>query len=112
MNRNQKIVLYVEVVLLLIMFNFPPYFGIDRENERQVHAQMGYYPFWSPPSSTDVFQELSEQFPSIRGQEERLESFESGLNKVMLTFNVVISLLVTGFLVFLFRTKKATEPVS
>jgi hypothetical protein len=90
------------------MFIFPPYFGIDRENARQVHAQLGYYPFWSPPSSSDVFQALSEQFPSIRGQEERLESFESGLNKVLLTFNVVLSLLVTGVLLFIFRTKKTS----
>jgi hypothetical protein len=108
MNRKQKLVLYIEVVLLLVMFIFPPYFGIDRNSEGQVHAGMGYYPFWSPPSSSDVFQVLSEQFPSIQGQEERLDSFESGLNKVLLTFNVVLSLLVTGCLLLLFRTRKTS----
>ena len=106
MNRVQKLVLVAEVVLLLVMFIFPPYFGIDRESEGQVHAAMGYYPFWSPPTSSDVFRALAEQFPSLQGQEERLGSFESGLNKVQLTANVAMSLLVTGFLLFLFRTRK------
>jgi hypothetical protein len=113
MNRKQRVVLLIELALLAVMFVFPPYAGIDRESEGRIHAPLGYYPFWSPPTSQDVFHALRERFPSLEvpdadgrtADEHRLASFEPIFNKVHLIFNVALSMLATGLLFLVFRNR-------
>jgi hypothetical protein len=111
MNRKQKVVVIIEAAVLAAMFVFPPYAGIDRESDGRIHDFLGYYPFWSPPSSEDVFQALRQRFPEELGvsaesmDDNRLSSFEPLFNKVHLIFNVTLSLLATAFLVIIFRNR-------
>jgi hypothetical protein len=112
MNRKQKVVVIIEAVLLVTMFVFPPYAGIDRESDGRIHDSLGYYPFWSPPSSEDVFHALRQRFPDELSEgaqsidDSRLSSFEPIYNKVMQIFNVTLSLLATAFFVVIFRNRK------
>ena len=114
MNTKQKVVIVCEVVLLLLMFIFPPYAGIDTESDGRIHAFLGYYPVWDPPSSEDVFHALRQRFPSLGGlsasaddvNDARLSSFSPLFNKVRLIFNVTVSLLIIGLLLILLRSKQ------
>ena len=117
MNRKQKVVVIIEAAVLAAMFVFPPYAGIDRESDGRIHAFLGYYPFWSPPSSEDVFQFLRQRFPGeLDGvaqsiDESRLSSFDPIFNKVRFVFNATLSLLVTTLLLAVFRTGKKARSV-
>ena len=109
MNRRQGVVLCVEVMLLLILCAFPPYFGIDRESEGRVHGPVGHFPVWDPPSTADVFEALVKLHPELKDQRDRLETFQPGLNKVKLTMTATASLLVAGALLYVFREKHAAR---
>lgn len=113
MNTKQKVAIVFEVVLLAVMFILPPYAGIDRESDGRIHAFLGYYPVWDTPSSEDVFHALRQRFPSLEDlgasaddvNEARLSSFSPLFNKVRLIFNVTVSLVITGLLLILLRSK-------
>ena len=105
MNRRQKVVLGIEVIVVLALFAFPPYFGIDRESEGRIHGPVGHFPVWDPPSTSDVFEALVELHPELQGQRDRLEAFQPGLNRVKLTMTVTASLLLAGVLLYVLREK-------
>jgi hypothetical protein len=109
MNRRQQVVLCIEVILLLVSFAFPPYFGVDREFEGRVHGPVGYFPVWDPPSTSDVFEALVELHPELQNQRDRIEAFQPGLNKVKLTMTVTASLVVAGVLLYVFRERPAAR---
>lgn len=117
MNRKQKVVIIIAVAVLVAMIVFPPYAGIDRGSEGRIHGSLGFYPFWNPPTSQDVFDFLRQEFPGeLDGVQQnmddtRLSSFEPIFNKVMFIFNATLSLLVAAILLVVFRTRKKGRAV-
>ena len=109
MNRRQGTVLCIELILLLVLCAFPPYFGIDRNSEGRIHGPVGHFPIWDPPSTSDVFEALAQLHPELKGQRDRLEAFQPGLNKVKLTIMMTASVLLAGVLLCLFRGKPAAK---
>jgi hypothetical protein len=96
------------------MFVFPPYAGMDTESEGRVHAFLGYYPFWDPPTPEDVFHALRQRFPELEElgagandvDSKRLSSFSPLFNRVRLVFNLVFVGMGTGLLLVLLRGQK------
>jgi hypothetical protein len=89
MNRNQKIILTIGVVLLITLIVHPPYFGIDRDSGGKLHAFIGYHWIWDAPSAPDVYERLTNS--DATGVDPlRLESFEARINTVRLIQNVVV----------------------
>lgn len=106
MNRRQRAVLWLETVLLLVMIAVPPYFGIDRESEGRVHAHLGYFALWNPPTSVDACNTLRVRHASLADCASRSGAYESGLNKVRLSLNATSSLVVAGALFQAFRARR------
>ncbi len=102
-SRRQRTVLWLEAAVLLAMLAAPPYFGIDRASEGRVHAHLGYFALWSPPSSMEVCRALG----ALPDCENRPEAFEAGLNKVRLFVNVAASLVAAAACFHLSRDKTA-----
>lgn len=116
MNLKQKVVVIIEAAVLAAMIAFPTYAGIDRESDGRIHGSLGFYPFWSPPSSEDVFEFLRQEFPGeLEGvaqsmDESRLSSFEPIFNKVGSVSDAALSLLATALLLVVFRTRTKGRP--
>ena len=68
---------------LILMFLFPPYFGIDRSSNGQVHASVGYHPVWDPPDREHVLSVLSETGLASEA-DLQLSNLEVGRNNVLL----------------------------
>lgn len=107
MSRRQRTVLWVEAAVLSTMLAAPPYFGVERASGGRVHAQLGYFAFWDPPSSVEVCRALRERYSSLPDCENRPDAFESRLNKVRLSLNVAASLVAAAALLHLLRDKAA-----
>jgi hypothetical protein len=89
MHKQQKGILVVAALVLLVMILFPPYYGIDRESGGRLHAFIGYHPVWDPPSASDVYQRLTPAAPEGSSPGD-LSSFEARLNVVRLAFNLAL----------------------
>ena len=107
MTAPQRFVILLEVAVLLILVAIPPYFGVDRDSGGPVHAQLGYFPVWSPPSATEVCRALRERFPSAEDCTMRPQSFQAKINTVRVAMNALSSLVVAGALLRFLRKRTA-----
>ncbi|HSG27384.1 MAG TPA: hypothetical protein VLA34_02800 [Candidatus Krumholzibacterium sp.] len=104
MNKIQKIIIGLGVLGVLTMILFPPYAVIKIPAEDGKHAFIGYHPIWSAPTSEDGYEYLTgEKFEN--STEEDLSAYIIILNKVRLTFNVIILSIVTSILLYAFKTR-------
>lgn len=65
MNKKQRIVIIIGIILVLICGLFPPYEGKKdgtiRANLIRKEGAIGYYFLFSPPSAKDISEKLSKQ---------------------------------------------------
>ena len=107
MNKNQKIVLAIGVLILIALIMHPPYFGIDRDSGGKLHAFIGYHWIWRPPSSTYVYERLTKSDPAGIDSV-RLASFVARVNSVRLVQNIgALGVVVALGMVLLKKRKKA-----
>jgi hypothetical protein len=112
MNRNQKRVLAIGVLILIALIVHPPYFGIDRDSGGKLHAFIGYHWIWRPPSSAYVYERLTKSDPAGIDSV-RLASFAARVNSVRLVQNIVaLGAVVALSIVLLKRRKKAPNTYS
>ena len=107
MTTPQRSVLLIEAAVLLTLVAIPPYFGVDRDSGARIHAPLGYFPVWSPPSATEVCRALRERFPSDEDCTMRPQSYQASVNKVRIAMNALSSLVVAGALLRFFRKRRA-----
>lgn len=95
MAHFRRIVILIAAVLLGTLALYPPYFGIDRASGGTLHASMGHHPIWHPPASAAVYERLTGN-SSVGIPVDRLEQYQTGLNKVRLLIEAVMLVGVTG----------------
>jgi hypothetical protein len=101
---GQRLILTLGIVVLLLMYLFPPYFGIDVESEGAVHGSVGFHPLWRAPNPEYVYEALTSHSPQ-NVDPARLSSFQSRVNKVMLGFHTIIVVVVVGVVLIIHRKR-------
>lgn len=108
MNGRQWAVLSLEAAVLLAMLAVPPHFGVDRESAGRVHAHLGYFALWNPPTPAEVCRALRERYPSLAECENRLGAFDAGVNRVRLLLNASSTVVLSAALLYLLRDRSKT----
>ena len=83
MKSIMHLVLAVSVLLLILMFLFPPFMVVDPESGGRVHAALGRYAVWDPPSADYAFRVLYPGAPEFPNPQ-RLGGFIPRINRVRL----------------------------
>jgi hypothetical protein len=104
MGLRRHTPLKAAATIIAVMLLFPPYAGIDRESGGELHGSIGYHPVWNPPTSLDVYRAL--EGISTPPSDVSVASYEVILNKVQLTFNIVVVLVVTAVVILVMRRKR------
>ena len=60
MNRAQLGILVLFIAGLVVIFLFPPYFGMDTTTDGRIHGFLGYHPAWNAPSQERAYAILLE----------------------------------------------------
>jgi len=110
--KVNKILLFLFLLILLVQFLFPPYFGMDSLSNGKVHTFLGYHPVWKDIPPEKVYKFMLEKgkivSDSIPTSENKLtfnySKYESHINKVRLIANTLL-LSVTYLLLVLILTK-------
>jgi len=100
MMKASVILVGVGAFVIALMILFPPYFVIDSQSNGRVHGPIGYHPIWKPPTSEYGYLRVhskdyeGQSVPEI--SKERLESYKIRVNRVGLTIqSIVVVLLVS-----------------
>lgn len=119
MNRNRKpIVLAIMAASVAINLLLPPYFAYKADEPALVHAAMGAYWIWSPPSSRQAYEALRERFPDrvaalgpALPQAEMNRLFQAKVNKVRFGVHLFAGLAVAAALgLLLLRRRGQSDP--
>ena len=94
-----------------MMLLIQPYFVIDPASQGRIHAPIGFHPVWAPPSRENGYEILV-----LEGliPEESLEVADLDVrkNRVLMTFNALIFLLLVSSGFFVLRTRKNDRSAS
>jgi hypothetical protein len=83
MKAMKRSIIAITAAAILLILLFPPFMCVDAESGGRVHATLGYYPVWNPPSPEVAFRVLypeSREIPSP----ERLAAVIPRVNRVRL----------------------------
>jgi hypothetical protein len=107
MNRIQKIVLSLAMIVVVIMILFPPYAAMKLPIGNNIHGSLGYHPIWNPPNAEYAYEALTgEKYDPVN--ENELSNYIVIFNKVGFIFNMVILIIVTTALFRILRSKRQT----
>lgn len=110
MTKANVILLGVGAFVIAIMILVPPYFVIDSQSNGRVHGPIGYHPIWKPPTSEYGYIRLHSKDPEAEPvskiSKERLDSYEIGVNKVGLTMQSILVVMLVSFGVAVIKTRQ------
>lgn len=116
MNKKQRNIILIGIILVLICGLFPPYEGELRDNVKQ---EIGYHFLFTSPSSEKVYDEIFSDFPENsdypeKPQYEKSEAhmYQAHINTSKYYIQIVTIILVIVGLFFLFKTSKQENPGS
>ena len=93
--------LIVGSLVLLAMILFPPYFAMKEPLSEGKHTGIGYHPIWAPPQADYAYKILNNvEYDQSTGI--GLSDYSVRFNKVLFVFEIVILILSSGALIFLF----------
>ena len=93
---------------LLLMLLFPPYFGIDTTSQGRVHASLGYYPVWAPPTGADALPVLAGEAVAPHVAIEP-QNIDVRMNGVRLVINLIAMVIVVGTGLVVLRSKRESH---
>jgi len=110
--KVNKILLFLFLLILLVQFLFPPYFGMDSLSNGKVHTFLGYHPVWKDIPPEKVYKFMLEKGTIVSDSTAtpgnnliiNYTQYESHINKVRLIANTLL-LSVTYLLLVLILTK-------
>ncbi len=91
-------------LVLLLLLLFPPFMSIDPHSDGRVHAAIGHYPFWDPPSPQLVFRALYPDAAELPGGD-RLADFRPRVNRVRITIYALSVGFAAGLAIWLLRNQ-------
>lgn len=118
MNKKQRIVIIIGIILVLICGLFPPYKG-KKDGTIQIRKEgaIGYYFLFSPPSAKDISEKLSKQVISEKAfipvvdehlSKEYEQLFVASIMMSKYLIQIITIILVTTGLVLYFTESEKT----
>lgn len=108
MNKRQRGVLALSIIVLITLLLFPPYFGIDRTSQGRVHGPVGWHPAWAPPDPEHVLSAFAEDDLIPEGGIEA-SALDIRVNKVGTVFEIVGLFLLMSAALFALRTRRVRQ---
>jgi len=105
MNKKQRIVLLIGIILVLICGLFPPYEGELRDNVKQ---EIGYHFLFTSPSSEKIHNEIFSEYPekSLQYEKSHAPIYKVNINTSRYWVQIVTIVFVTTGFVFYFSPDK------
>lgn len=116
MTRAGVILVGAGALVIALMILFPPYFVMDMQSNGRVHGSIGYHPIWKAPTSEYGYVRLHSKDPAAepvsRVSKDRLDAYKVGLNKVGLTMQsiLVVVLVSVGMVIIRKRQRRSVQP--
>lgn len=105
MNRHQKLILAMGLVMAAALVARPPYFGMDRTSGGRTHAAIGVHWLWAPPTPAEVYARLTLRDPAAVDPA-RLADFMARVNVVRLATKLAAVAAVVAMGLALTRTRE------
>jgi len=119
MNKKQRNIILIGIILVLICGLFPPYEGERIIDGNILKEEIGYNFLFTSPSSEKVYDEIFSDFPENsdypeKPQYEKSEAhmYQAHINTSKYYIQIVTIILVIVGLFFLFKTSKQENPGS
>jgi amino acid transporter len=107
-NKRQRGTLVLGTIVLITIFLFPPYFGIDPASQGRIHGPVGFHPAWAPPDQEYVSGVFVADGLIPEGAPEA-PAMDIRVNKVLMVFEIIGLVLLTSAALFALRGRKRRE---
>jgi len=108
MNTIQRVIILAAIVLIVLSVLFPPYAAGKLPVGENIHSGIGYHPIWKPPSVEYAYGVLhKEKYDPAAGVD--LTGYFVMFNKVGFIFQLIVILLISSIMLFIFRKRRRTQ---
>ena len=108
MNAIQRVIILAAIVLIVLTVLFPPYAAGIRPVGRNIHSGIGHHPIWKPPTVEYAYGVLhKKKYDPAAGID--LSGYFVMFNKVGFIFQLVVIILVSSLMLFIFRRRRKTQ---
>jgi hypothetical protein len=105
MNTIQRVIILAAIILIVLSALFPPYAAGRLPVGESIHSGIGYHPIWKPPTVEYAYGVLhKEKYDPAAGVD--LTGYFVMFNKVGFIFQLVVILLISSIMLFIFRKRR------